>query len=517
MSRPATTLALFALLLAACNAPTAPSLTPSPYNPFVSLDGSTPAISKPDSTPSGPTPTLAPLHVPLPPPGASLTTPTPDAPHPLPTPRQEGEEYTVQAGDTLGTISQRYGVSVEAVMQANGLTNPDLLAVGQVLTIPTPEPGPPGPARKIIPDSELVYGPASALFDVEAFIRRHGGYLSDYTQEINGEVLTAAEIVTRIAQNYSINPRLLLAILEYRSAWVTSPSPNPETLEYPLGYYDPYRPGLYHQLAWAANELNRGYYLWRANAVATWVLGDGSVVPIDPTINAGTAALQYFFGLLQDRAAWEYDLSAEGFIQTYQALFGNPFDLAIEPLLPPDLSQPPMILPFERGVTWSFTGGPHGGWDTGSAWAALDFAPPGETAGCGVSPEWVTAMASGWIVRTGDGAVIQDLSGDGYEQTGWVVLYMHVAAQERVEAGQYLWVGERIGHPSCEGGLATGTHVHIARRYDGEWIAADGPIPFVLDGWVSGGMGVEYDGTLTRGGQVIEAWEGKNERNQIRR
>jgi hypothetical protein len=31
---------------------------------------------------------------------------------------------------------------------------------------------------------------------------------------------------------------------------------------------------------------------------------------------------------------------------------------------------------------WSFTGGPHGGWDSGSAWSALDFAPPGEGAGC---------------------------------------------------------------------------------------------------------------------------------------
>jgi hypothetical protein len=32
--------------------------------------------------------------------------------------------------------------------------------------------------------------------------------------------------------------------------------------------------------------------------------------------------------------------------------------------------------------------------------------------------------------------------------------------------------GDRIGHPSCEGGAANATHVHIARRYNGEWIPA---------------------------------------------
>ena len=33
-----------------------------------------------------------------------------------------------------------------------------------------------------------------------------------------------------------------------------------------------------------------------------------------------------------------------------------------------------MQLPLQNGTTWSFTGGPHGGWDAGSAWAALDCA-----------------------------------------------------------------------------------------------------------------------------------------------
>ena len=44
-------------------------------------------------------------------------------------------------------------------------------------------------------------------------------------------------------------------------------------------------------MAWAADNLNRGFYLWKINALPSWVLADGSVVPISPTINAGAAVI----------------------------------------------------------------------------------------------------------------------------------------------------------------------------------------------------------------------------------
>jgi len=45
--------------------------------------------------------------------------------------------YTVQAGDTLFAIALRYGTTVDAIVQLNGLTNPDVLKIGQVLQIPS--------------------------------------------------------------------------------------------------------------------------------------------------------------------------------------------------------------------------------------------------------------------------------------------------------------------------------------------------------------------------------------------
>ncbi|WP_198409473.1 LysM peptidoglycan-binding domain-containing protein [Limnochorda pilosa] len=62
-----------------------------------------------------------------------------------------GRIYRVRAGDTLFRIAQRFGVSVDAILQANPqITNPDVLRVGQSICIPgvTP-PGPPCPGGRI--------------------------------------------------------------------------------------------------------------------------------------------------------------------------------------------------------------------------------------------------------------------------------------------------------------------------------------------------------------------------------
>jgi LysM repeat protein len=450
-------------------------------------------------------------------PGAPSAGPTPDPPHALPTLRSQPETYAVQAGDTLAAIAQRYQVSLQTLLAVNPSADPNLVYVGTRLTIPAPSPDDTGSDFKIIPDSELVYGPRAADFDTVGFIKQRGGKLVAYHETVDDVDTYGPQIVDRIAHEYSVNPRLLLAVLEYTGHWVTESNPTATPLAYPMGYPDPGHTGLFRQLSWAADNLNRGFYLWQANGLAMLGMPSGDVVPVAPTINAGTVGVQYLFSLLGDKAAWRKAVAADGVYQTFTALFGDPFSYAIEPLIPAGLTQPPMQLPFEPNTPWSFTGGPHGGWASGSAWAAIDFAPPGDAYGCFISDAWDAAVANGLIVRAGGGAVIEDLDGDGLEQTGWTILYMHVATSDRVAVGTHVHAGDRIGHPSCEGGVADGTHLHLARRYNGAWIAADGSMPFNLDGWVTSGDGTEYDGVLTRNGQSIEAWDGRTPANQIQR
>lgn len=368
-----------------------------------------------------------------------------------------------------------------------------------------------GPDFEIIPDSELVYGPALVNFTLNEFISTGLPELEAYTEIVDERELNGAEVLEKVSRDYSVNPRLLLAILRERldggydldATFITED--------------EAYR-SLYRQLSWAADQLNYGYYVRRVNALDRITLADGTLVDLSTQISAGTAALQYFYGLLYGYNDWVTAVGPLGLYADYLAWFGDSGDYAVDPLIPSNLIQPDFRLPYDESEAWYFTSGPHSAWGSYAAWAALDFAPekPSEDAwGCYQSDTWVRAVADGWVVRTADGLVVQDLDGDRFEGIGWTILYMHIATEGRAELGDYLQAGDPIGHPSCEGGPATGTHLHIARRYNGEWIPADQDLPFVMDGWVSAGFGVEYDGSLSRDGQEIQASGYPTDENKI--
>jgi LysM repeat protein len=82
------------------------------------------------------------------------------------TPEPETVTYVVQAGDNLLEIAQRFGVSLEALLEANGIENPDTISEGQTLIIPgrvasAETPGIGGPPTPTV-SSLLVY-PAPLL------------------------------------------------------------------------------------------------------------------------------------------------------------------------------------------------------------------------------------------------------------------------------------------------------------------------------------------------------------------
>jgi LasA protease len=411
--------------------------------------------------------------------------------------------YESQAGDTPRTIAVRFGV-LPSDLASRGARLPanenSLVDIGTRLIIPRRLTST-GPAEKLIPDSEVVFSPNAADFNVSSFARNLGGYLTRYQEYVGGDMRSGPEVVAIVARDNSVNPRLLLALLEYQSGWVTNPTrPGGDAWKYPMGRIDPGDAGLYHQLVWAANELGNGYYGWRSGTLTEVRMKDGIKIRLAPELNAGTVALQWYFSLRDATQVWAADVGPDGFLATYQRLFGDPEDY-YHPLYEPGLEQPEMILPFLKGRVWSFTGGPHGAWEREAAWAALDFAPSTAVPGCTVSDDWAVAAAPGLVVRSGNGVVILDLDGDGREQTGWDLLYLHIASSQRVAAGTFLQAGDLIGHPSCEGGVATGTHIHIARKYNGEWILADGALPFTLSGWQARAGTKAYEGALVKEGE----------------
>jgi LysM repeat protein len=70
---------------------------------------------------------------------ATATSPAPTAtsqsPAPVPTTRQPAT-YIVQPGDTLFRLSIRFNISLQSLVSANNIQNPNIIFVGQVLNIP---------------------------------------------------------------------------------------------------------------------------------------------------------------------------------------------------------------------------------------------------------------------------------------------------------------------------------------------------------------------------------------------
>jgi LasA protease len=415
--------------------------------------------------------------------------------------------YYTQAGDTLPILAIRFNVSPDEITSPQLIDPKKFLNPGQLLVIPN-RLGETSSSTALIPDSEVVYSPSTLDFDMDAYVEKEGGHLSTYKEYLSNGWNSGAQVIQRVAQENSINPRVLLSLLEYQSHWVTAQPTNANETDYPLGYIEGNHQGLFKQLSWVVQQLSIGYYHWRAGDLTELKFQDGSKVKLAPGLNAGTVAIQYYFSTIYTQKKWNDILyEPEGYPALHEKMFGNPWVRAqtVEPLFPPDLIQPKLELPFRPGHTWSLTGGPHSAWGPDGALSAIDLAPRTSEPGCSKAVDYVTSMAPGLVLRAWNGQVIVDLDGDGKEQTGWVILYMHIATRDRVTVGTWLNTDDFIGWPSCEGGDATGTHTHIARKYNGEWMLADGPIPLNIGGWITHRGENFYEGSLTNGDKVVTA------------
>jgi LasA protease len=431
------------------------------------------------------------------------TTPLPIRPQYSP---GELVDYTAQTGDTLKSIALHFNTTVQEILSANNFIPPDATTMPPGMPVKIPIYYQPfwGSQYQIIPDSLFINGPAQIDFNTASFVARQSGWLNGYEEYAFDDNRSGAEIVDHVAKNFSISPRLLLSLMEYQAGALSVPILPEQARQYPLGYHDYQHKGLYLQLVWAANLLNNGYYSWRNGNLIEFDHLDGTQERPDPWQNAGSVALQYFFSRSVDGDQYARAVAHDGFALTYSKYFGDPWN-SVKPHIPGSLVQPSFNLPFLPGLAWAYTGGPHTGFGVGEPLAALDFAPGAVSGGCTPSNEWVTSVASGVVARSEPGAVVLDLDGDGDERTGWIVFYFHIDTKDRVPQGKVLQTGDQIGHPSCEGGRTTGTHVHIARIYNGEWILADWAVPFDLEGWVAHNGSTEYGGSLTKEGSTIVA------------
>ncbi|HEX7973900.1 MAG TPA: LysM domain-containing protein [Anaerolineales bacterium] len=272
--------------------------------------------------------------------------PTPDLPE-----NEQVFRYLAQSGDTLPALAGRFGVKPDQITSDQPIPPQGFLAPGQALSIPNVL-GKLSYSGALLPDSEIINSPSAADFQVADYVARAGGYLSTYQEPVDDQTLSGAAIVERIATETSTNPRLLLGILEYRSRWVTEQPTGPDKITYPLGFYVPSERGLYKEMLMAAQYLSIGYYGWRQGDLIELKYPDAKTVRINPTLNAGSVALQELFSKLYKPTPWIDALyGQENFAGFYTQMFGDPWQRAatVEPLVTPSLAQPTLELPFATG------------------------------------------------------------------------------------------------------------------------------------------------------------------------
>src|SRR5712692_1621848 len=144
--------------------------------------------------------------------------------------------YTTQTGDTLVALAAHFNTSQDEILARNpGLATTSTLASGISLVMPVywfPLGGSP---YKIIPDSEFVYGPSSKGFDVEAYVASQPGYLRTMSAFVDGSQRTGGQTIQYVAESYSINPRLFLALMEWRSGALSQADVSDDVRANPFG------------------------------------------------------------------------------------------------------------------------------------------------------------------------------------------------------------------------------------------------------------------------------------------
>jgi LysM repeat protein len=262
-------------------------------------------------------------------------------------------DYTAQPGDTLLSLAAHFNTTQDEIRAANPILPADVTTMppGMPMKIPIYYEPLWGSAYRILPDSLFANGPAQVGFDTAGFIAQHPGWLNGYSEFSFDAMHTSSQIIDYVALQWSVSPRLLLALLEFHGGGLSQPVAAAGVRVYPLGYRNYAYKGLYLQLIYAANFLNNAYYPYRDGSLDRFDHLDGSEERIDPWQNAASVALMLYYARYLDGYNYRFATGPDGLAKTYAGLFGDPW-AADQPHIPGSLTQPDLQLPFASRETW---------------------------------------------------------------------------------------------------------------------------------------------------------------------
>jgi len=362
--------------------------------------------------------------------------------------------------------------------------------------------------QTLLSDGQFVWGPNVGNFNIEAFLNGHDSPLASYAKSIESW-----------ARYYSINPRVVLALLESNYGLISNfdPSANPDTIHQLIEKtsVDLSLAFLQHMYEMGVRQKGRAPVF--AQGGQSFKFEDGTLAELTWSPSSASYALAAVEskGKLQNPGL---STQAIGGIGDFEAAFGyffpetDPLDTSnnLEPDTPPpdDYFQ----LPFPLGATWTFSG-VHS-WSGSAAYpdrSSLDFSTPWSNYPDSPYKNTVAAAPGNSVIIEpnpvfSDTPCWVEIDHGG----GWSTHYYHL-----VNLGSPGAVGPNsqnqliggIGEETCNGGWASGPHVHFALFYNGA--------PYDLEGLKFSGWTIHEEplgdnlysaGSIERDGVTLTPW-----------
>ena len=324
----------------------------------------------------------------------------------------------------------------------------------------------------------FLYGVDASQFD-----------LADFIYVNVPDLIDKEEAITHWAGYYSINPKVILTLMEMQSQLISSPTA--EALNRPLGTLSD-KQGFEEQLQDVLAQLSQRFYAYEESQLK------GLYPPSTDAVNASSFAL---LALLNGRRieqqqhavmTGEHALGLDPFIEQFRLLFGNTdrellmSSVAKNPLVADSTqsmqqvvplanitasSLPPsnmLQMPWRQGYSWQ-SNGAHSHTGSGYPLSSID-----------VSYDWPQWGSPTYSVASAHDGTVNVLSRCQVRVTnanGWATNYYHMD-QITVRNGQYVNQNTVMGIYAnnknaalCEGGSSTGPHLHFSLLKDGRHVS----------------------------------------------
>lgn len=359
-----------------------------------------------------------------------------------------------------------------AVATVVGVPTAVAVASGDAPT-PVPTVAPIAPAS-FFDDRRLTYEPDFYAPQIQALLDTQAGPLRTIVLSVGDRRHSFAEVLSGQTSYYSVNPKVILALIELQSRLLSAASPSSDQVGWALGYQgeNGNKRGIQSQVRWAVKQIlyaKRDYPQY-----APLTFADNSSAPPPPGWSLSEYALARV--LAPTTSPGRLPGLLDRFLETYTRLFGDPrtppanWPAPSAPFLAWPITHPaPVTSFFDHGGPF-LTRNPHAGVITywGRIETDLAFAYNGHDGWdyAAAPPDLALAAADGTIAFAGNAddncntrAVIID------HENGYRTLYWHLARVD-VQIGDHVARGQPVGMIGSSG-CATGPHLHFGVQFLG--------------------------------------------------